>query len=221
MVGKKRGLFLWITTAVLIPVLLCSAQVAGNNPVENTKTTAAHESLIQLTAMSAAEVHTVPTTTVTIKPTTTTIGDLYYIPEIPLSKELQSFTYEQCKEKHVSYELVLAVMQQESRFQTDVQGHNPNGSTDNGLMQINSRNEKWLSEEIGIKDLMDPEDNIRAGVFMLSCHVANYGENYGLMAYHMGAGGMLKAKRNGVSSTAYSRSILEQRDIITKMEKSA
>lgn len=221
MVGEKRGWFLWITAVVIIPILLCSAQVAGNSPAENTKTTAVHGSSVQLTATSAAEVYTVPTATITTEPTTTTKCDLYYIPEIPLSKELQYFTYEQCKERHVSYELALAVMQRESRFRTDVQGHNPNGSTDNGLMQINSRNEKWLSKEIGIRDLMDPEDNIRAGVFMLSCHVANYGENYGLMAYHMGAGGMLKAKRNGVSSTAYSRSILEQRDIIAKMKKSA
>lgn len=221
MVGEKRGWILWITTIVITPILLCSAQVEGNSSAENSKTAAAQESPVQLTTTSATETNTVPTATMTTDTTNTTICDLYYIPGIPLSRELQYFTYEQCKERRVSYELALAVMQRESRFQADVQGHNKNGSTDNGLMQINSRNERWLSEQIGIRDLMDPKDNIRAGVFMLSGHIANYGENYGLMAYHMGAGGMLKAKRNGVASTAYSRSILEQRDIITKMKKSA
>lgn len=145
----------------------------------------------------------------------------YYIPGIPLSRELQEFTYQLCREKQISYELVLAVMQRESRFRTDVQGHNRNGSTDSGLMQINSCNAGWLEQQLGIADLMDPQDNIRAGVHILAGHISLYGENDGLMAYHMGAGGMLKAKRNGTTSTAYSRAVLEQRDVIAALPKAA
>ena len=40
----------------------------------------------------------------------------FYIPEIPLSQELQAYTYQQCQEKQVSYELVLAMMYHESNY---------------------------------------------------------------------------------------------------------
>lgn len=41
----------------------------------------------------------------------------------------------------------------------------------------------------GIDDLFAPEQNIRAGVLILSDKVARYGEHGGLMAYNLGDGG--------------------------------
>lgn len=59
-------------------------------------------------------------------------------------------------------------MYQESRFQDDVTGYNTNGTTDGGLMQLNSRYAEYLCQRFGADDLRDPYQNIEVGVRLLA-----------------------------------------------------
>lgn len=145
--------------------------------------------------------------------------DLFYIPEIPLGKELQEYTYDLCVENNVDYELVLAVMWRESRFELDATGYNDNGTQDSGVMQINDCNKKWIANELNVTDLYDPQQNILAGVTMLSEFVDTYGEHDGLMAYGAGETGMQRLKNKEIMTLDSVQLALDKRDEIEMMEK--
>ena len=145
----------------------------------------------------------------------------FYIPEIPLSEELQAYTYQQCQEKQVSYELVLAMMYHESNYDPAAVRYYQDGSSDSGLMQINSINSKSLNELYGITDLQDPYENIQAGVSIISGFVHEYGEHDGLMAYNMGVGGYQNAIANGTYTTTYAQNIMETKGEIEALRQGA
>ena len=145
----------------------------------------------------------------------------FYIPEIPLSQELQAYTYQQCLEKQVSYELVLAMMYHESNYDPSAVRYYEDGSSDSGIMQINSINAQSLYELYGITDLQDPYENILAGVSIIAGFVHQYGEHDGLMAYNMGAGGYQNAVANGIYTTAYAQNILETKSEIESLRQGA
>ena len=65
----------------------------------------------------------------------------------------------------VDSDLIKAVMSGESDGVVKAYNKNNNGTFDSGLMQINSCNYEWLTEELGITDFYDPEQNIKCGVF--------------------------------------------------------
>jgi hypothetical protein len=131
--------------------------------------------------------------------------------EIPLSRELQEYTFAQCRENGLSYELVLALMWRESRFQVTAVGYNRNGTCDNGVMQINDVNRGWLMSELGITDLMDPRQNIAAGTTMLGRLAAKYGEHKALMAYQYGETGMKRKLAQGVTTNDLIRQLYLKR----------
>lgn len=145
----------------------------------------------------------------------------FYIPEIPLSEELQAYTYQQCLDKEVSYELVLAMMYHESNYDPAAVRYYEDGSSDSGLMQINSINSKSLYELYGITDLQDPYENIEAGVSIISGFVHQYGEHDGLMAYNMGIGGYQNAIANGTYTTTYAQNIMETKSEIQALRHGA
>lgn len=101
--------------------------------------------------------------------------DRFYLKEIPLAEELQAHTWKICQEEAVDYALVLALMYQESRFQDDVTGYNTNGTTDGGLMQLNSRYAEYLCQRFGADDLRDPYQNIEVGVRLLASYIRRMG----------------------------------------------
>lgn len=94
----------------------------------------------------------------------------------------------------VSYEMVLGIMCNESRFQTGVTHLNKNGTTDWGIMQINDVCLSFVAARVeGINttsDLLDPYKNIEAGCTILAYHTRNSGgdEEIGLLKYQVGAG---------------------------------
>lgn len=137
--------------------------------------------------------------------------DRFYLKEIPLAEELQAHTWKICQEEAVDYALVLALMYQESRFQDDVTGYNTNGTTDGGLMQLNSRYAEYLCQRFGADDLRDPYQNIEVGVRLLASYIRPYGEHDALLAYHMGEGTMLSLKESGQETTDYAQAILCRR----------
>ena len=84
-------------------------------------------------------------------------------------------------------------MYHESNYDPSAVRYYEDGSSDSGIMQINSINSQSLYELYGITDLQDPYENILAGVSIISGFVHQYGEHDGLMAYNMGVGGYQNA----------------------------
>lgn len=139
---------------------------------------------------------------------TESTDDHYILYDIPLSKELQNYTQDVCEEYGVSYPLALAVMNRESRYQADAVSK----TSDYGIMQINQGNHEWLEEELGITDWLDPEQNILAGVYVLSQFSEYEDPHQILMSYNCGPTGAKRLWADGVYSTAYSRAVVEVLD---------
>lgn len=132
---------------------------------------------------------------------------------IPLSEELQRYTYKQCVDNNCVdyYETVLALMWQESNF-------NPatvSSTGDYGIMQINTINHSRLSQALGINNFLDAKQNIAGGVYILSDLIKKYdSENLVLMAYNMGEGGAAAQWEKGIYSSSYSNNIIEKKNKI-------
>lgn len=147
-----------------------------------------------------------------------TAADGFVAYNIALPVEQQQYAYNICKKYGIEYELLLAVMYKESRF-------NPNatGSNAYGLCQIHGSNLSMLSYRLGISSLYDPYDNMTAGAYLLSTYFGvaqNYvsGENveiYALNAYNMGEGAYYTSCfSRGVLNREYSNSVIAIKNII-------
>ena len=139
--------------------------------------------------------------------------------DIPLSEELQEYTYEMCSYYDIEdyYELVLAVMWKESEFTIDI----ISSSNDYGLMQINKCNHKYLQDELGIVDILDAKSNIKGGIYILSDLIHTYDTiDKALMAYNMGPSGAAKCWKKGTYASAYSRDVLSRAELIASNEYS-
>ena len=125
---------------------------------------------------------------------------------IPLDRDLQEFTYALCKVYDMDYSFVLAVIEQESGF-----NRSPVNSGNYGLMQINEANVPTLKKNLGITDLQDPYNNIRAGVYMLHALFEKYGDKEKvLMAYNLGEGGAKLLWDRGIFETKYTHSVSQK-----------
>lgn len=126
--------------------------------------------------------------------------------DVPISDELQRYIRQECETRGVPFEIVLAMIYQESSYRPGVISE----TNDYGLMQVNACNHDWLRDELGITDILDPEQNIRAGVYILSQAYSRYGDDHlALMAYNMGDNGAAKAWAEGIYTSEYSRAIVE------------
>lgn len=136
---------------------------------------------------------------------------------VPLDDALQRYTYNLCVDYEIEeyYPLVLAVMWRESEFVPTIISK----TNDYGLMQINKVNHEWLSDKLGITDFLDEEQNIHAGVFMLSLYLHKYEDiDKALMAYNMGENGAKKRWDAGIYSTNYTRTTRERLELILSGE---
>ena len=131
--------------------------------------------------------------------------------ETTLDLELQDYLYETCKKYGVEehYELLMAQMYNESRFQTDIISK----THDWGIMQINECNHEWLSETLGITNFLDPYQSIECGVYMMSGYLKKYPAETALVAYNAGESKV----RNGVTSTKYSKRVLGYVPMLTEI----
>lgn len=135
----------------------------------------------------------------------------YY--DIPLSKDLQLYTYNKCVEYGIPdhYELVLAMMWQESNYTANL----ISSTDDYGIMQINSCNHSWLVDLLGPTNFLDASDNINAGVYVISKLLIEYGDEHkALMAYNMGERGASLNWDAGNYTSNYSRSVVAKREAI-------
>jgi hypothetical protein len=91
----------------------------------------------------------------------------FEILDIPLSEELQFYTFEMCKKYDESYMFVMAIMYTESNFKVNDKYQNETDTYfSKGLMQLNERYIGEFSELTGIKDfdIDNPLHNIEGGI---------------------------------------------------------
>ena len=88
---------------------------------------------------------------VTEPPTESTAEQVVIVPvekqveyfDVPLSKDLQDYIFTLCEQNNVPVALIMAMIETESSFRPNI----ISSTNDYGLMQINSVNHEWLSEE--------------------------------------------------------------------------
>ena len=117
------------------------------------------------------------------------------------SPDLKSYTAEICNEYDVDYSLAVAVIYNESRFQSGLTHKNSNGTIDYGLMQVNEVNFDFLHRTLGInsmKELLDDEIGVRCGVALLAYHKQfTESDSAALLRYQIGAGKYQQYLKNG------------------------
>ncbi|MEG0898456.1 MAG: transglycosylase SLT domain-containing protein [Oscillospiraceae bacterium] len=122
---------------------------------------------------------------------------VYY--DIPLSEQMQDYTFEMCNKYKVSPEIIFAIMWRESRY--DFEAYNKGCI---GIMQIKLKFWKDEAKLMGLTDLYNPYQNIEAGVYILSKHFNKYGDyEKSLVCYQNGDKG-----GKGINSNKYSRDVI-------------
>lgn len=124
--------------------------------------------------------------------------------DISLSLELQEFVYKTSRDYEVPYSVVLAIMEHESRFIWHPAKMDTNGLLSVGYMQINEPHWERLQTQYNV-DVNDPEDNIEAGIIILSELLEKYPLEKALVCYQCGEAGAL-----GIDSTEFSRWVIER-----------
>lgn len=198
---KRR--FLLFTLAVLLIGAIIGSVIAGITTKNKQTTSEKNEYIMQQVNHYGAYDGRVFTSEISMDWS----GDEYdFIPlNCKLDKETQQFTFYLCKGYDIDWTLVMALMQKESSFRSDV----ISATDDYGLMQINKCNHKWLTDTIGVTDYLDKEQNIRAGVFVLRKLFEEYTDpNLVLMVYNMGADGAETLWNKGIYTTPYVDDIL-------------
>ena len=125
-----------------------------------------------------------------------------------VSEKHQDIAMKYCEKYDVPFELVIAVIETESGGNADVISE----TRDYGLMQINISNHKWLKNTLHIKNFLDPEENIKAGCYMLSRYLKAYNGNLNLtlMSYNLGGRKAETLWKEGVRNTEYSKRIISR-----------
>ena len=198
---KRR--FLLFTLAVLLIGAIIGSVIAGISTKNKQATSEKNEYIMQQVNHYGAYDGRVFTSEISMDWS----GDEYdFIPlDCKLDKATQQFTFYLCKGYDIDWTLVMALMQKESSFRSDI----ISPTEDYGLMQINKMNHEWLTDTIGVTDYLDKEQNIRAGVFVLRKLFEEYTDpNLVLMAYNMGADGAETLWNKGIYTTPYVDDIL-------------
>lgn len=104
--------------------------------------------------------------------------------DVPLSADLQEHIRQLCDEYGVDMPLVLAIIGQESNYQTDAVGDDGNSI---GLMQIQPRWHQGRMDRLGVTDLLDPYQNVTVGIDLLADLIDKGGTRWAIMAYNAGA----------------------------------
>ena len=173
---KRR--FLLFTLAVLLIGAIIGSVIAGISTKNKQTTSEKNEYIMQQVNHYGAYDGRVFTSEISMDWS----GDEYdFIPlDCKLDKATQQFTFYLCKGYDIDWTLVMALMQKESSFRSDI----ISPTEDYGLMQINKMNHEWLTDTIGVTDYLDKEQNIRAGVFVLRKLFEEYTDpNLVLMAW--------------------------------------
>lgn len=156
----------------------------------------------------------------TVEPTEATEEVTEELPpriDCPLDDETQQMILERCEELNIDFAFVMAVMYTESSFRP-----NADSGSSVGLMQINRVNHGWLSKELGLTNFFNPEQNVKAGTYMLRDLFDKYDDPAKvLMAYNMGEAGARRLWNQGIYTTKYVEKVFARQDLYNQqiMEK--
>lgn len=118
--------------------------------------------------------------------------------------ECKEYTYAECESLGLDYDIVVAIIYNESRFQASATHLNTNGTTDWGLMQINDVCFDYLNENCGIEamdELLDPYTAIRCGTAILKYHKDyTQDDSLALLRYQVGEGAYRRMEKRGITS---------------------
>ncbi len=130
--------------------------------------------------------------------------------------EYKYYTYQVAQAYGVSYEMLMAIMYNESTFHVNATNYNTNGTTDRGLMQINDVCYSTVAAHLGltsIDQLYDPYVSIQAGAYLIYYHMQSYpAEENALLCYQCGAAGAQYYFESGTRPVSYTR-VITNRDI--------
>lgn len=133
-------------------------------------------------------------------------GGDYALYDVPLTAEQQREVQKICKKYAIPYEIALGIMKVESDFNIKAE----NGLC-KGIMQVSTINQLQYRvdfAELGIKDLKQLYQGIEAGCYVFAqCKGENIEQR--LIAYNEGQTAANELIKKGISSTAYSRKVLD------------
>lgn len=133
---------------------------------------------------------------------------------VPLEEDLQIHIISECEARQIDPSVVFAVIETESRYDTDAMGDSGRAY---GLMQIQPRWHRERMAELGATDLLDPFQNVSVGIDYLSECIERNGLEKGLMVYNAGQSGAQRMWfQHGIYSNEYSRKVLEAAQIIAE-----
>lgn len=131
----------------------------------------------------------------------------YQVPFGKLPEDIQIYTHEICERYALPTETIFAIMQHESRFNSEAVGDDGQSF---GYMQVMEKWHKDRMEELGVTDLKNPEENILVAVDYLDELYRKYGDmTSALMAYNCGPTTAQKLWEQGVQQTGYTRKVLQ------------
>lgn len=119
----------------------------------------------------------------------------YFRRDIPLDGDTQAYLRAACEESGVPFELALAVIWQETRYQNIV----GDGGDSIGYMQCQPKWHKERMERLGVKDLSEPFGNFRVGCDFLAELLDKYSMEDALSVYNSGKAG----------KSDYAKSVIE------------
>lgn len=188
-----------VATATIL-VLVCFAADAMDKA--EAKTLAEIEAAKQQVVVQA-----VKPTPEAIKPTEEPEAETVMIFDVPLDVELQLFIIQSCEEHHIAPAIVIAMIQNESCFQSDVIGDSGNAF---GLMQVWPKWHQERMDRLGVTDLLDPRQNVAVGMdYLFELLDRGNGLEWALMAYAAGPTGA----NSGIGSS-YAARILANSEIM-------
>jgi len=103
--------------------------------------------------------------------------------DVPLEPTLQYYIADLCDRYEVEPELALAVIGQESNYDSDAIGDDGKSF---GLMQVQPAQHPEKMEKLAIDDIMNPYQNVEIGIAILAEHLKTGSTRWALMAYNGG-----------------------------------
>lgn len=130
----------------------------------------------------------------------------YY--DVPLSDEVQEAIFDECAKHGIDPTIIFGMCFRESCFNANAIGDNGHAF---GLMQIQERYHADRMARLGVRDLLDPAQNVTVGIDFMAELIEKYGDvEKALVCYNYGEyGAKVHCFDKGIASTAYSRAVLE------------
>jgi hypothetical protein len=145
---------------------------------------------------------------------------------IPLSEDLQVYTFEMSKKYDMDYFYIMSVFLTESEFESGAKSKNQiGGGSSIGIGQLNENYIKWFSELTSIKDfdIYDDKDNIEGSIAVLKFYNDYWRNNieeiseeelwyFSTNSYNLGIEGFKEYMRNtGKITRNYDRKVLKNK----------